>query len=125
MVMDKKEEILKYLFPTEEIRKFLVNDLYQELLKNIDTTLFYNDGNIFDGVRYERYKKVYNDIELFLYKNREYAVELARLFDGHDFVMIIEDLICGIVFYYINVIKKELIDIFSDRRSLVYLCLPF
>ena len=123
--MDKKEEILKYLFPTEEIRKFLVNDLYQELLKNIDTTLFYSDGNIFDGVRYERYKKVYNDIELFLYKNREYAVELARLFDGHDFVMIIEDLICGIVFYYINVIKKEPIDIFNDRRSLVYLCLPF
>ena len=123
--MDKKEEILKYLFPTEEIRKFLVNDLYQELLKNIDTTLFYNDGNIFDGVRYERYKKVYNDIELFLYKNREYAVELARLFDGHDFVMIIEDLICGIVFYYINVIKKEPIDIFNDRRSLVYLCMPF
>lgn len=123
--MDKKEEILKYLFPTEEIRKFLVNDLYQELLKNIDTTLFYNDGNIFDRVRDERYKKVYNDIELFLYKNREYAVELARLFDGHDFVMIIEDLICGIVFYYINVIKKEPIDIFSDRRSLVYLCLPF
>ena len=123
--MDKKEEILKYLFPTEEIRKFLVNDLYQELLKNIDTTLFYSDGNIFDRVRDERYKKVFNDIELFLYKNREYAVELARLFDGHDFVMIIEDLICGIVFYYINVIKKELIDIFSDRRSLVYLCLPF
>lgn len=123
--MDKKEEILKYLFPTEEIRKFLVNDLYQELLENIDTTLFYNDGNIFDRVRDERYKKVFNDIELFLYKNREYAVELARLFDGHDFVMIIEDLICGIVFYYINVIKKELIDIFSDRRSLVYLCLPF
>lgn len=123
--MDKKEEILKYLFPTEEIRKFLVNDLYQELLKNIDTTLFYNDGNIFDGVRDERYKKVYNDIELFLYKNREYAVELARLFDGHDFVLILEDLICGIVFYYINVIKKEPIDIFSDRRSLVYLCLPF
>ena len=123
--MDKKEEILKYLFPTEEIRKFLVNDLYQELLENIDTTLFYNDGNIFDRVRYERYKKVYNDIELFLYKNREYAVELARLFDGHDFVMIIEDLICGIVFYYINVIKKEPIDIFNDRRSLVYLCLPF
>ena len=57
--MDKKEEILKYLFPTEEIRKFLVNDLYQELLENIDTTLFYNDGNIFDRVRYERYKKVY------------------------------------------------------------------
>lgn len=123
--MDKKEEILKYLFPTEEIRKFLVNDLYQELLENIDTTLFYNDGNIFDRVRDERYKKVYNDIELFLYKNREYAVELSRLFDGHDFVMIIEDLICGIVFYYINVIKKEPIDIFNDRRSLVYLCLPF
>ena len=57
--MDKKEEILKYLFPTEEIRKFLVNDLYQELLENIDTTLFYNDGNIFDRVRDERYKKVY------------------------------------------------------------------
>ena len=123
--MDKKEEILKYLFPTEEIRKFLVNDLYQELLENIDTTLFYNDGNIFDRVRDERYKEVFDDIELFLYKNREYAVELARLFDGHDFVMIIEDLICGIVFYYINVIKKEPIDIFSDRRSLVYLCLPF
>lgn len=123
--MDKKEEILKYLFPTEEIRKFLVNDLYQELLKNIDTTLFYSDGNIFDRVRDERYKKVFNDIELFLYKNREYAVELARLFDGHDFVMIIEDLICGIVFYCINVIKKEPIDIFNDRRSLVYLCLPF
>lgn len=123
--MDKKEEILKYLFPTEEIRKFLVNDLYQELLENIDTTLFYNDGNIFDRVRDERYKKIYNDIELFLYKNREYAVELARLFDGHDFVLILEDLICGIVFYYINVIKKEPIDIFNDRRSLVYLCLPF
>ena len=123
--MDKKEEILKYLFPTEEIRKFLVNDIYQELLENIDTTLFYNDGNIFDRVRDERYKKVYNDIELFLYKNREYAVELARLFDGHDFVLILEDLICGIVFYYINVIKKEPIDIFNDRRSLVYLCLPF
>lgn len=123
--MDKKEEILKYLFPTEEIRKFLVNDLYQELLENIDTTLFYNDGNIFDRVRDERYKKVFNDIELFLYKNREYAVELARLFDGHDFVLILEDLICGIVFYYINVIKKEPIDIFNDRRSLVYLCLPF
>lgn len=57
--MDKKEEILKYLFPTEEISKFLVNDLYQELLENIDTTLFYNDGNIFDRVRDERYKKVY------------------------------------------------------------------
>lgn len=70
-------------------------------------------------------KRYINDIELLLYKNREYAVELARLIDGHDFVMIIEDLICGIVFYYINVIKKELIDIFSDRRSLVYLCLPF
>lgn len=123
--MDKKEEILKYLFPTEEIRKFLVNDLYQELLENINTTLFYNDGNIFDRVRDERYKKVFDDIELFLYKNREYAVELARLFDGHDFVMIIEDLICGIVFYYINVIKKEPIDIFNDRRSLVYLCMPF
>lgn len=52
--MDKKEEILKYLFPTEEIRKFLVNDLYQELLENIDTTLFYNDGNIFDRVRDKR-----------------------------------------------------------------------
>ena len=123
--MDKKEEILKYLFPTEEIRKFLVNDLYQELLENIDTTLFYNDGNIFDRVRDERYKKVFDDIELFLYKNKEYAVELARLFDGHDFVLILEDLICGIVFYYINVIKKEPIDIFNDRRSLVYLCLPF
>ena len=50
MTNERKEKLLRYLFPNEQIRLFMCNDLYMELLEIIPKKLFIHTKNKYPPV---------------------------------------------------------------------------
>lgn len=111
------QKLLKYLYPTDEVRAFLVNDLYQELFKIVKVKTLYCEDNLDDILRSINYLNLKIEIEKFLKNHEEYKKELDRLL-RHDGKTIVEDLIIGLLLYYSTSSKQ--FDIFKDRKSVLY-----
>ena len=118
---ERKEKLLKYLFPTEEIRKFVCNDLFMELSEIIKTTDCISSKNIKNSVRQENKEKVEKQIKEFIKQNPNYEKMLLELYHQKDISQIYDDILIGYTFYLASTYGRiGEIDIFKDKKSICY-----
>ena len=79
MEVEKKKKLLKYLYPTEQIRSFLCDDLYMELLRQVPKTLCISSNNFALAKRKENYCKVTNLIKEFFDTNSDYKKVIINI----------------------------------------------
>ena len=118
----RQEKLVDYLFRTPEIRSFLCNDLYQELLKICKTSDFINSSYISEKNRVNGYKKVSSSIMTFLKQQQIYAKMLLQIYNQEKITVdIIDDLIVGITLYIISTQENySQMDVFTDKKSICY-----
>lgn len=122
MTDERKRKLINYLFPTEQVRKFLCNDLYKEFESLIPRTLCISYHNMTKKIREENYKKVLSLIENFFVQNNFYKNETLELYNqkclSKEFF---EDMLIGYVFYLSYKMNNFYrFDIFKDKKSICF-----
>ena len=121
MNIERKQKLLKYLYPTEKIRSFLCNDLYMELHELIPRQLCISTQNMTLAVRKGNLNKLETIITSFLEGNKEHYQSIMQLCQNQSWDTIIQDIVIGYTFFTTNLISRyNGIDIFKDRRSVCY-----
>lgn len=118
---EKTLKLLKYLYPTEEIRGYVCDYLYLELIKIIPKSICITSTNLSMSTRIQNLNKVREIVGEFIEKNSEVSETLTRLFKNKNIKTVIEELIIGYVYYTSRTMSNyKHIDIFTDRRSICY-----
>lgn len=114
--MTKEEKLLQFLYRNEEIRKRLINDVYQELLEVVPPSLCFNSKNVVNATRDENLRKALSSISNFLENNADYNKVIKEIYD-EDFQFVL----CGYMFYLSHTNEKYIgIDIFKNKKSILY-----
>lgn len=121
MEQEKKERICTYLYGTNETRKFLINDLFQEFSLIIDDSECINWKNHIKKVRTKNKIMVTTKIVLFLKENEVYYNKLDKIYNNMLFKDVITMLVLGYVFY-LSQVKDEFkdVNIFKSKKSICY-----
>jgi len=124
--MNKEQKILNYIFPNDEIRAFLCNDLFIELNSVIPKNLCISKKNINNLTRLKNYNKVKLLITNFIQTNKIYIDRLTTLYNYANLSRIISEILTGYVFYFskLNKIYKNF-DIFNNSLSICYNSINF
>ena len=118
---DKMINFLRYLYPTDEIRNFMCNDLYQELSNEIPYTKCFSSENIVNKNREDNLSFVKDKILGLVNNNQNYKQELSHLYKGKAMEDLLEDILIGYVFYIVNTNEKNRgEDIFKNKKSVCY-----
>lgn len=118
---NKMMKFLKYLYPTDEIRDFMCNDLYQELNEVIPNIKCFCSDNVVKSVREENRKFVKTNIVNFIENNPVYKQEIEKLYKSKVISNIIDDIFTGYVFYVVNTSEKNKGEnIFTNKKSICY-----
>lgn len=117
----KKERICTYLYGTDESRKFLLNDLFQEFSLIIDDKECISWKNCLNKTRARNKIIVTTKIVLFLKENTIYYNKLDKIYPNMLFNDVIKMLLLGYVFY-LSQVKEEFnnINIFKSKKSICY-----
>ena len=114
--MTKEEKFLQLLYRTDEIRKIMINDVYQELLEIIPIKLCFSSKNIVKETREMNLKTALNSISNFIDNNVDYKNVIQEIYEDN-----LEYVLYGYMFYLSNTNEKCLgIDIFKDKKSILY-----
>ena len=120
MEKERKLKLLKYLYPSEQIRQFLCDDLYLEFMDIIPKNLCISSNNKTNIMRKENFNKVVYIITIFFKNNPKYQQKILELFNK-SFDYLTYDIIAGYVFNLSNTIPRYIgIDIFRDKKSICY-----
>lgn len=121
MENERKVKLLKYLFPTDEARKFICNNLFYDLGFIIKSSYCINYNNITSAARKKNLEIVKNQVKQFLIDNNFYLARLKDIYNQKSVEKIVDDLVIGYVFYLSNTgVRYNSFDIFKDRRSICY-----
>ncbi len=121
MNINRKQKLVEYLYPTEEVMNFMCNDLYQELLQNVSQASCISSKNLVKSVRDKNLQHVKNQILAFVQNNGEYANILFDYYKSTNLNKIIDDILIGLVFYVANTTERFCrLDIFNDKKSICY-----
>ena len=121
MNTERQRKLINYLYPTEDIRKFLCNDLYQEFDEKITYSLCICSKNLTNIIRRENYAKIKEEIINFFNENIIYKEKVNEILNTDDFDKIIDDIILGYVFYLSHSLRKyNRVDILLDKKSICY-----
>lgn len=117
--MTEEQKIVDFVFRDNSTRKFLCNDLFQEIKIPKEKCIAYE--NIKGEVRMKNYNEVLKIIEEFIDKNDIYKKTLSILYGEID-RYVIREIVTAYV-YYLSKTNEEFkyIDIFTDHRSIAYL----
>ena len=118
---NKMMKFLKYLYPTDEIRDFMCNDLYQELNEVIPNIKCFCSDNVVKSVREENRKFVKTNIVNFIENNPVYKQEIEKLYKSKVISNIVDDIFTGYVLYVVNTSEKNKGEnIFTNKKSICY-----
>lgn len=118
---NKMMKFLKYLYPTDEIRDFMCNDLYQELNEVIPNIKCFCSDNVVKSVREENRKFVKTNIVNFIENNPVYKQEIEKLYKSKVISNIIDDIFTGYVLYVVNTSERNKGEnIFTNKKSICY-----
>lgn len=121
MNRERKQLLLNYLFPNEEMRKFMCNDLYIELEEILPSKICISPTNISSIRRKENYSIAYGSILAFLTARNDYCEKVAYFYKDKELDFIINEIIIGYVFYLSSTRKRnEQFDIFKNKKSICY-----
>lgn len=121
--MDKtrKQKLLRYLFPTQEIVRFMFLDLYVELIKFLPKKICFSNENLKTDKREENLKKAKKIVKDFIKENCLYKKRLYELFPYKETETLINDILIGyIIFLTPQINKCSGADVFNDKRSVCY-----
>lgn len=117
----EKELLIKYLFPTEEIRKFLINDIYQEFNEFLPKENLFNERNMKTEQRLNNYNQYCSLIKDYLNNHSDYLKEVYGVYHNINIESLIDDLLMGYVFYLSEIDDKlQKFDIFKDKKSICF-----
>ncbi len=120
MNSERQRKLINYLYPTEDIRKFLCDDLYQEFNEKITHNLCISSKNLTNSVRRENYAKIKGEIINFFSENIIYKEKVNEILKADNFDKIIDDIILGYVFYLSHSLRKyNRIDVLFTKRAFV------
>lgn len=116
-----KQILMDFLYPNDEIRKFMINDLNQELEKLLPQKILICNDNKNDELREKNYWKCCKKIGDFLQKHRQYKTAIEKVFSSQDIVSNIRLILLNFVFYKSQMNSKyKDINVFLDKRSITY-----
>lgn len=121
MNKERKIAILNHLYPTSEIAKFMMYDLYIELLNIIPKNLCFSGKNDNIKVRKENKALAKEMVVEFLNANINYKNRLFELFPNIDLEALVDNILIGYILYLTPHINNNTgADVFQDRRSIYY-----
>ena len=121
MNIETKTKLLKYLFPTEDARCFLCDDLYMELNELIPKPIIVSSKNTILFNRKHNLNMVTDIVNAFLEENIDYKQKVLEIYKNSSFENIINDIVIGYTLFYCNSsYKYNSIDIFKDKRCICY-----
>lgn len=122
MTNEEKEKLMKFLFPTEDIRKFLCNDFYQEIMKVIPASMCINKIHRENPqIREDNFKSAIDKMKNFVLTDKIYNEEIFKYKRVDSFDNFIYELLEGYVFFLTLVNPRhKLIDMYKDSRSIFY-----
>ena len=117
----QKEKICNYLYGDEAARRFVCNDLFQEISMLIDNSECIHWKNRIEANRIRNKKRVEMKITLFLKENRNYLNRLDELYDKMLISDVMNLLLVGYVFYLSQTVDQfKKINIFKNKKSICY-----
>lgn len=115
------EKLFKILYKTQEIQKFLINDLFEELKLIINIKLCINIININEKQRELNFLITKNTIDKFLKENIVYLNKLKDLFKTYTYNALLDHLIIAFVFYIAQINENyKYIDVFTNKASICF-----
>ena len=117
MTKDQKASLLKYLYINDDIRIFLCNDLFQELMNYLPYNKCIGIENCNSEIREKNHAEVIETINNFLINNKDYDDIIKKIFSHYKREDMMNHLLLGYVFFIS--IEKD-IDIFRDKQSICY-----
>jgi len=121
MNISRKQKLVEYLYPTDEMMSFMCNDLYQELLKVVSPTNCISSKNMANKVRLENLRFVKQQIIDFVQSNKCYHEQICYYYKAKDSNKALYDILIGLVFFIANTTNKySRLDIFYDKKSICY-----
>ena len=120
-VNENKQQLVRYLYPTKEIRGLMCNDIYQDLLEIIPIEKCISEDNLNSIMRAKNLEFVRGAIKGFLLGNSEYQKVLFEYYKHTNLDWIVRDILIGFVLY-ITTLSDEFnnIDILSNEQSIIY-----
>lgn len=118
---EEKAKLMKFLFPTEEVRQFMCNDFYQELLNIVPASMCINEKHRDPKVREDNFLLARDKIKNFVLTDKIYNEEIFKYNKVDNFNDFIYRLLEGYVFYITSVNPRhKKIDMYRDSRSIFY-----
>ena len=116
----RKNKLINYLYPTKEIREFMLYDLYVELISLLTKKVCFSVDNMKEEARKTNLNKAKLIISSFLDNNLNYKKRLIELnLKIED--NLIEEILWGyILFITTNINNGTGADVFWDKRSVCY-----
>ena len=103
---ETKEKMVRYLYPTKEIRGLMCKDIYQELLELIALEKCISKDNLNDKVRNSNLEFVSGVVKGFVFGRVEYQKVLFEYYHHKNLEWIAHDILIGLVLY-ISLIGEE------------------
>lgn len=123
---ERKNKLLKYIFPTEKARHFMCNDLYVELSAIVPPKICISPKNLKNETRKQNYYFVREKIAKFLNENETYKNEICNIYNLNEPDQVVELALTSFVF--IKLFDDGTInsfDLFSDKVSICYCPVSF
>ena len=121
MNKERKNAILNYLYPTAEIAKFMLFDLYVELLNVVPKNICFSSKNYNFEARSKNKALAKEKVKQFLSDNINYQSRLTELFLNTELDCIIDNILIGYILFLTPRINKNTgADVFQDKRSIYY-----
>ena len=120
MQKERKEKLIKYLFPNEKSRKLLCEDVYFELEKVLPKNICLSYKNNNSEKRKENLAFARDKIKQFLNQNPIYLKEIENIYKGFETESLVDTLLFGYVFFLIFSSNEGELDVFLCKNSVCY-----
>lgn len=121
MIEARKQKLLNYLYPREEIARFMICDFYVELALLLDKKICFSANNIKKEERQKNLKLAREIVYSFLQNNENYLKRAQDYFPTKDINSLITDILYGyLLLVSSNINRGTGADIFLDKRSICY-----
>jgi len=116
-----RQSLINRLYPTNDIIKFISENLYQELLEIISLDCCISEDNLNKNVRDKNLEFVRGVIKGFVFGNVVYQKVLYKHYKYDDMDDLTRDILIGFVLYA-STLSEEFndIDIINDQQSILY-----
>lgn len=121
MNTERKNKLIKYLYPSTQAVDFMLDDFYIELIKILPKKVVFSKDNLNKDNRQKNLQLANKTVKDFLEGNQLYKNRLLELFLCKDYSSLINDIIIGYVLYLTPHINRGTgADVFADTRSVCY-----